>query len=88
MYVVRDYHNPITRDLIALAEQYGQPLKFSRPAPRRIGASRFAQMSFPSTSGMLAFRRFLDERGFHAELIVTEDQNSGICIMSCPSAIQ
>jgi len=58
MYPIKDYPNPITRELIDLANEYGQSLEFAKDPKVRGDARRFVRFRFTNRPEMRAFERF------------------------------
>lgn len=86
MYPIKDYPNPMTRELINLANEYGQDLTFAKEPTERSGERRFVRFSFSSRPAMQAFQRFLLGRGFLGDLRVVEDLDRNAYTITCPSA--
>jgi hypothetical protein len=87
MYLIKDYPNPITRELIDLANEYGQAIAFGRDAKAPGDTQRFAQFRFTNRAEMRAFRQFVLNRGFQATLQVDEDEGNDVYTMMCPAAV-
>ncbi len=73
MYAIREFGNPVTRELIDLAAEYGLAPEFTRDAHARGGGGRCARFRFASRAEMFRFRGFLIERGFQATLRMEDD---------------
>jgi hypothetical protein len=87
MYPIKDYPNPITRELIDLANEYGQAMAFARDSKARGDTRRFAQFRYKNRSEMRAFRQFVLDRGFQATLQVDEDEGNDVYTMMCRAAV-
>jgi hypothetical protein len=87
MYPIRDYPNPTTRELIALANEYGHPLEFANEPRFRDDTRRVARFRFTNSAEMKALHRFLLDRGFQAALRVDEDDDNRRYAIVCPTAI-
>lgn len=87
MYPLRDYPNPITRELIALAAEYGQAIGFAKDPKVRGDTRRFALFRFTNRAEMRAFERFVLDRGLQAALRVDEDDDRDVYTMMCPVAV-
>jgi hypothetical protein len=87
MYLIKNYPSPITRELIDLANEYGQAMAFARDAKSRADTRRFAQFRYKNRSEMRAFRQFVLDRGFQATLQVDEDDDHNVYTMKCPAAV-
>jgi hypothetical protein len=87
MYLIKDYPSPITRELIDLANEYGQAIAFARDAKARGDTRRFAQFRFTNRAEMRAFERFVLDHGFQATLQVDEDDDHNVFTMMCPAAV-
>lgn len=73
MYAIREFGNPVTRELIDLAAEYGLAPEFIRDTHAHRGGGRCARFQFVSCTKMSRFRGFLIERGFQATLRMDDD---------------
>lgn len=87
MYLIKDYSNPITRELIELAADYGQSLEFAKDPQVQGDARRFVRFRFTSRPEMRAFKRLLLDRGFQATLQEDEDDDHNVFTMMCLAAV-
>ena len=87
MYPIKDYPNPITRELIDLAAEYGQSLEFAKDPKMRADVRRFVRFRFTNRPEMRAFERFVLDHGFQATLQVDEDDDHNVFTMMCPAAV-
>lgn len=86
MHAIREYRNPITRELIDLAAEYGLAPEFVSDAQPRGGSARCARFRFAGTAELEVFRSFLVDRGFQATL--RADGGSGdACRLVCRAAV-
>jgi len=87
MYPIKNYANPITRDLIDLAAEYGLSLEFVKNPKVRADARRFVRFRFTNRPEMRAFERFVLDHGFQGALRVDEDDDHNVYMMMCPAAV-